>query len=161
MILKLRLRKSLTHVYRLLVLFVLISAVFVFVCSCGLSDWDYDLPNGYYVARGNYKWIFLAYANSDGLGGTITPPEKYVSYFAYNEVYIVAQTVMLPEEIEPDEIETFLRHAKITYYVVNSETREVYEQLTEEEYETLISELQITNLCDWIPTITKPKGAWT
>ena len=161
MILKSRSQKLLTLGYKLFIVLFIVSTVCAPLCACGLSDWDYDLPNGYYVARGNYKRIFLAYGNGNGLGTTITPKDKYVSYFAYNEVYIVAQTITLPEEIEPDEIEPFLKHAKVAYYIVNSETQEVYEELTQEEYEALISELQITHLCDWIPTITKPKGAWT
>lgn len=142
-------------------LFVLIFAIFVSLCSCGMSDWQYDLPNGYYVVRTNYSRIFINYKNLKGLSEPATPPEKYVSYFAYNDAYITAQTVVLPEEIEPSEIENFIKHAKVSYYIVNSETREVYEELTKEEYDVIINELQVTNLCDWIPTITKPKGAWS
>ena len=161
MILKSRSRQLWIRVCKMVIVLLAVSTICVSLCCCGMSDWQYDLPNSYYVVRTNYSTIFINYKNEKGLSEPAVPPEKYVSYFAYNDTYIVAQTITLPEKIEPDEIELLLKHAKVAYYIVNSETQEVYEELTWEEYEALMNELQITNLCDWIPTITKPKGAWT
>ena len=46
------------------------------------------------------------------------------------------------------------------YFILDTETQEMYEDLSKEKFDALCVELEITNLCDWIDTDTKPERAY-
>ena len=126
------------------------------LCSCigpGPADWQYELPNNYFVFRPNSATIEI-----HGKNGVVV--NNYVTCFAYNEIYVCARSLDLEQDNQyffDDIMNMDFDNAK--YYIINTETGDVYNALTEKEYNTLCQELNIISLCDWIDTYPKPKGA--
>lgn len=121
----------------------------------GLSDWEYELPNDYYVVRANSISIGIGIKDKGGYSKVI---DRYIVCFAYNDKYVCARRFDLSEDIRQEEIlKMNIEEAK--YCIINTETHEIYDSLTKEKYETLCNELNITGLCDWIDTYPAPDGA--
>ena len=132
----------------------------LFIFSCfgpGLSDWEYELPNDYYVVRVNSDTIGIGIKNENGYSYS-TVIDNYIVCFAYNDKYVCARRFELAERIRQEEIlKMNIEEAK--YCIINTETNDVYGSLTAEEYETLCNEFNIIDLCDWINTYPTPDGA--
>ena len=137
----------------LIIALVLCLCSLLLISCAGLQDWDYMLPNGYCVARANTNSIsILSYDEAVVI-------YRHVTCFSYNEKYVCARRIDLPNEHISFEQLMSLDFEQAEYWIVNTETDETYDSLTKEEYDTLIAELNITNLCDWIDTYPRPDGA--
>ena len=141
---------------------VLISSLFLFcfsffLCSCvGLSDWEYELPNNYSVIRSNASTIDIY--NNNVLGGPAL--RSYITRFAYNERFVCARRLVLDDDKQYffKDIEK-MDFDQAVYCIIDTQTYDVYDLLSENEFNLLCTELGIENLCDWIDTVPKPKGA--
>ena len=140
---------------RLVVGTVIILFIFsVFLYSCvGPSDWTYELPNDYKIFRLNTVDICIYNNNSIVV-------EEYITCFAYNERFICARRLVLDDDKQyfHDDIMA-LDFDQAVYCIVDTQTNDVYDLLTKENYEYLCTELKIENLCEWINTSPKPDGA--
>ncbi|MBO4982963.1 MAG: hypothetical protein J6D23_02805 [Clostridia bacterium] len=152
---KLNIRKK--FVYLLVAVFLIIECISIVSCA-GLSDWSYELPNGYCVSRVNSADISILREREEfsALSYEVVV-DRYVICFCYNDVYVCARRLDVPQYGGFDPLELNVEEAD--YNIVNTETREVYKGLTEDEYNELCSQLGIIELCDWIDTYPKPKGA--
>ena len=136
-----------------------------FLSSCGVFGWTYELPNHYCVDRdseGNVR-VIKEYGKYT-YGNFIVTIEPYITCFAYNERYICAMKIDLNTygDLTFEEIDEMAKNnEKLVYSIVDTETDNVYDLLTEQQYNQLLSELNITNLCDWIGTDKKPEGAYS
>ena len=75
---------------KVLIAFTLICLT-LFLSSCGISDWSYDLPNGYEIVRVNsYSVVFGK--NGRRFNTTI---DRYVIAFCHNDSYIGLKRVPL------------------------------------------------------------------
>ncbi len=156
MIQRLNIQKSLIHIiYKILMFCMVLVALTPCLLNCaGLSDWEYELPNDYCILRLNGADIIIAKKSDDGYSySNVT--ERYISCFAYNDKYICAKRFELSDDIKQEEIlKMDIECAK--YCIINTETHEVYDFLTEEQYKALCYELNITDLCEWINTYPAP-----
>ena len=129
--------------------------------SCvGVSDWEYELPNGYFVSRINATNICICHLENEQYSMYTVVIDKYITCFSYNDTYICARRLEVELQAKPEEILN-MDFDEAWYCILNAGTGEVYDSLTEEEYDKLIEELNITNLCDWIGTDKKPEGAYS
>lgn len=129
----------------------------LFLCSCvGMSDWEYELPNNYSVTRLNASTINIY--NDNALGGPVI--DNYVTRFAYNERFVCARRLVLDDDkryFSKDIMAMDFEQA--VYCIIDTQTHDVYDLLNKDEFDLLCKELEIENLCDWIDTYPKPKGA--
>ncbi len=144
----------------LLLTFILISVTVMF-CSCGLPDWSYDLPNGYSIWRSSFKSIDLVLADDSGDSASfVIEQNKYVSYFSYNDTYVAVKYLELPEDIAPEEIEAYIEKTQEEYCILNTKTADLTKGLTRAEYEQMLIDLEIDDMCDWISTLVAPDGSY-
>ncbi len=143
-------------IYILAAIFIVLSSFSAVSCA-GSSDWSYELSNGYYVSRGNSADISILRKREEfsELSYEVVI-DTYVICFCYNDVYVCARRLDVPQYDDFDPLE--LNVEESDYNIVNTETREVYKGLTEDEYNELCSQLGIIGLCDWIDTYPKPEG---
>lgn len=136
-------------------LFIILALLFVFSACIGpgLSDWHYDLPNGYQIVHISARNIICK--DNNPVGGNAFVVEAYVSEFCYNDRYIGLKRVDVPEDIQAE-----IDRSNPVYYLVNMTTKEIYGELSGSEYISKIEELNIENMCDWILTNPAPEGAY-
>lgn len=144
-------------IYILVAIFIVLCSISAVSCA-GLSDWSYELSNGYCVSRVNSADISILREREEfsELSYEVVI-DRYVICFCYNDVYVCARRLDVPQYDDFDPLELNVEEAD--YNIVNTETREVYKCLTEDEYNQLCKELNIKELCDWIYTYPKPEGA--
>lgn len=147
--------------------------VFIVLCvlalnSCGTSgEWEFYLPNEYYISRQSDDMISLispVQIEVRPFETTYFVTEDCVTNFAYNNNYAAVQVVELPVDYNREYISDYIRTSTPTYILVDTNNHTIYNELKKEEYENLLSELQIFDMCDWITTSVRPKGAkywWT
>ena len=130
---------------------ILLVFVLVLVCSLSTSctttrgDWKYDdLPNDYSVWRTNSRRIILCHSYGT-TASTIV--DAYVSEIAYNNDYIFAKQVTVPEDSNK-KIDT----SNPSYYILVVETDELYGPYTEDEFNNKCEELEISEIPEWIKT---------
>ncbi|MBQ7788039.1 MAG: DUF3997 domain-containing protein [Clostridia bacterium] len=125
--------------------------------SCaGLGDWEYELPNGYSIIRLNASTIIIG-SDYKGYESSIIF-ERYITSFAYNEQYVCARRLDVPENYFFDDIMN-MDFEEAEYLIIDTISHEIHSSLSKEEYQSLCKELNITGLCDWIDTYPDPEGA--
>ena len=142
-----------------MVIFIL---VLNFFCNIGCSiilgpgqlDWEYSLPNGYYVARINSTDIRI----SNSIQGGVRT-DRYITCFAYNDTYVCARRLEVPEELYIFDELMDMNFEEAKYLIINTSTGELYDSLEKIDFDIKCKELGITNLCDWIATYPKPEQA--
>lgn len=147
-------------------LLALIVALVILAISCfGLSScvevtWEYILPRGYYISYFDDYDITL----NDIEGFIIT--SGCITSFCYDSRYVCARIVDIGNKyangktVEEDRAELQAKKQDAPYFILDTETQEMYEDLSKEKFDALCVELEITNLCDWIDTDTKPERAY-
>ncbi len=85
---------------------------------------------------------------------------KYVSYFSYNDTYVAVKYLELPEDIAPEEMEAYIEKTQEEYCILNTETADLTKGLTRAEYELMLIDLEIDDMCDWISTLVAPDGSY-
>ena len=145
-----------TNILCLIIIAIICFSLFSCV-SPGLSDWEYELPNDYYIVRANSNSIGIGIKNEKG-NAYSKVIDNYVVCFAYNDKYVCARRFELASDARQEEI-LKMDIEKAKYCIINTETKDVYDSLTIEEYEALCNELGITDLCGWINTYPAPDGA--
>lgn len=137
---------------------ILLTLALLFVFSAcigpGLSDWHYDLPNGYQIVHVNSRQIICTEKDSPGAATSSIIVEAHVSEFCYNDRYIGLKRVD-----PPDDVQEAIDLSNPVYYIVDMITKEIYGELSESEYTSKIEELNIENMCDWLLTNPAPEGA--
>ena len=132
---------------RIVVLFSVVILVFA-LCSCGATDWDFDLINGYSIYRINSHDVKL----KDEEGVVIS--NFFVTSFQIHEPYICIKGIETKEWYGATEEEI---RARVTVcYLINTETDELtgpYEN--EEEFRVYCKETGITMDELWMPASYK------
>ena len=131
----------------------LLLAVMICFTSCTMTgDWCYRLlPGDYEVLRINSTEIDLVQD-----GGYVI---RYVIAFCYNESFIGVQQPEFDKESNDDLDIREMDWSNPNYYLVDAANEAVYGPYTATEYEDQLKKLNITDMCEWISTNTKPKGA--
>ena len=125
--------------------------IVLFQTACaGLSDWSYDMQNGYEIWRVNSRSIVCGKAETSY---SITPVAgDYVSKFYYDSRYIYLQCVDVPEDLSED-----INTDTPMYYIIDVLTDEVFGPMTKVEFEELINSTQIdAESISWINTVPMP-----
>ena len=122
----------------------------LFSCA-GLSDWEYELPQGYCIIRVNSCDIHIGSNNG-------VKVDRFIVSFCYNDRYVCAKRVEVSENDSYDDIMSMVPDDAF-YCIVDTITNKVYDRLNTKQFEELCTELEVYNLCDWIDTTTKPDGA--
>lgn len=124
------------------------------ICLClsgcvGLNDWNYELYNGYEIARLNSKEIILIDKNA-------TPNQialyKYIIEFCYNEQFVCLKVVEISEG-------TTIDTSCPQYYIVNMVNDTIYGGFDEGEFLKEQKALNIGELSAWLSTVPNPEGA--
>ena len=149
---------------------VSVMIAFVLTCplltSCILYYDDYEIPiiGDFYVSRANLRDCWLIHW--EDISNSIdrdTIIDTYVREYCNNDRYIGIKQVTLPDDIldlTSDEYETTLKELTPVYYLVDSQTRDVYgpyENAT--EYSNKLQELEISDMSEWKYTYPRPKNA--
>jgi len=125
----------------------------LFLTGCpAMSDWEYDnLPGEYSIWKINDEDIQLVKVNGDPVVG------RYIIAFCYNDRYIGLQRIPLEREYGSVvvDVET-LDKSNPEFYLIDAEIGSVFGPWTKEEYLDSITELGITEMCEWILTDSKP-----
>jgi hypothetical protein len=126
--------------------------------ACGLSDWSYELlPGDYEIWRVNSKRIILGRTSEFGLTKVA---ETYVYAFCYNDRFIGIHGLDTGDDDLPASVdirEEYKDHAE--YFLVDTQTHEVYGPMVLEMYNEMIALLQTGTMGDWIATRPMPEGA--
>lgn len=134
--------KVVTRELKKIIFFLLI--ITTLVGCAGIADWEYrGLPGECEMVRLNTHTIYIF----NGECGDIYI-ENYVDAFATDGKFIYAK------RIEPEEIDKWF--PKKTYCVLDTETYEVVEFETKEEFEAHLTELELETKVDWISTRQNP-----
>ncbi|MBQ7225719.1 MAG: DUF3997 domain-containing protein [Clostridia bacterium] len=118
------------------------------------------MPRGYYI---NYIDDYDITLN-DIEGFIIT--SGCITSFCYDSRYVCARIVDIGNKyangktVEEDRAELQAKKQDAPYFILDTETQEMYEDLSKEKFDALCVELEITDLCDWIDTDTKPERAY-
>ena len=136
----------------------------IFICimmlsSCGVSDWIYELPNGYSIWEINCNDIALI---KEVDKSSRTALSRYILEFCYNNSYIGIKRISIDENIPYPEVQIDkLDKSHPDYYLVDTTADFILGPYTAEEYYIQIETLEIGDMCDWIKTVPKPNGAIT
>ena len=115
-------------------------------CGPGLSDWSYDLPNGYAIWRSNSMTINLGKKTSDySMENRI---DSYISAFCYDERYVCVKR--LRSRDDPNAA---------VFYAVDTLEDSVFGPFTADELAEKMKELDTALPGEWIQTVPRPKGA--
>lgn len=137
---------------------ILCIVIIFLLTSCGLGDWDYELPNGYSIWRINSQSIKLVKLENEYSAHTVV--DRYVLEFCYNESYIGIKRLMIDENIPYEDVDIeAMDHSNPSYYLIDTQKDIVMGPYTEEEYETQMIAQEVETMCDWIKTVPAPKGA--
>ncbi|MBE6738560.1 MAG: hypothetical protein E7566_07950 [Ruminococcaceae bacterium] len=126
----------------------------LFSNGCGLSDWGYDMQNGYAIWRINSRQIECG--KIDGPNSIDPVVEDYVVRFSYNSEYIFLQCV----EVDVKNVDEEINKDNPMYYLIDVKTDEVKGPLTKSEF--IVTTIDIVGTQDelsWIETDPKPEGA--
>jgi len=136
-------------------LVVLILSLATILSSCaGMADGEYDLPGEYSIWYINSRSVVLCKdmkENGKVWGGEHLV-EEYVSEIAYNDDYIFAKQVDVPEDIN-QKIDT----SNPYYYVLVVETGKVFGPFSKKEFKAQVEEFNIKEIPKWISTMGLPK----
>lgn len=127
----------------------------LFSSACGLSDWAYDMQNGYAIWRVNSHCIVCGKIDGpnsiDDVGG------DYVARFYYNSRYIFLYCVDVPESVH-EEVD--FSDPNPDFYIIDVTTDEVTGPLAYEEFDDLLAyTLEENETLAWINTTPRPEGA--
>ncbi|MBQ7225718.1 MAG: hypothetical protein IJX02_03845 [Clostridia bacterium] len=158
--------KNLVGVSHIRKLLLLIVALVILAFSCfGLSScddpvhWRYNLPRGYFI----FYYDEFDIAIKDLSGNSMN--HGCIISFCYNARYVCARTVDTSDvhtngkSYEENYAELKAGRHEAPYLIFDVDTEDLYENLSKEEFDALCAELEITGLCDWIDTDTKPRRA--
>ena len=128
---------------------------FVLTACAGLSDWDYELPNGYCVRHVNTENIALI--KEDGRYVI----KRYVLEFCYSDSYIGIKRLPISDQTPYEEVLHIeeMDTSNPDYYLVDTVNDSVMGPYTADKYVQQIQALKIEDMCDWIKTVPKPEGA--
>lgn len=121
----------------------------------GAGDWYFTLPNYYYVMHINNHDISVAKGEEDLIGGpTVLGP--FVISFCYNQRYVGIEQLPIPEgtkdNTEIDQILEKSTAAEYRYYLIDTQTNEIYGPFLPEEYYQKCNEIGVNDFCEWINT---------
>ena len=141
-------------------LYVIVACLlFLSLSACGLSDWTYELlPGDYEIWRVNSKSIILGRVSEYGLSSCGV--ETYVYAFCYNQRFIGIHGLDTGDDDLPAGVDIrkeYKDHAE--YFLVDTQTHEVYGPMVLKMYNELIAFLQTGTMGDWIATRPMPEGA--
>lgn len=147
----------LKKICKIMMLVLLLMLTSILTSCAGLSDWGYDnLPGEYAIWRINSQDIQLV--KVDGSSGAPII-DRYVIAFCYDDRYIGIQRVPLERQysgvLDIDAIDK----SNPEFYLIDTETDAVYGPWKYTEYSKGIINFEITGMCEWILTSSKPKGA--
>ena len=121
------------------------------------DDWSYsELPNEYMIMRVNGGDVQFGKVENQQYVKRI---DRYVIAFSYGERYIGIQQIPIEspysEMINVEELD----QSKLEYYLIDSETDVIYGPWTLYEYNNELEECEISDMCEWISTDSRPNGA--
>lgn len=121
----------------------------------GSGDWTFSLPNNYMVVHINNYDIHVSKGEGDGMGrSSVIGP--FVISFCYNQRYIGIEQLPIAEGIKDlTEIEQILENstaAEYRYYLIDTQTNEIYGPFLPEEYYQQCNEIGVNDFCKWINT---------
>ena len=138
--------------------FVLMGAIIILsmiLSSCaGMADGRYDLPGEYSIIYANTRSVDLCRdQKEDGkVWGATSIVETYVSEIAYNDDYIFAKRVDVPEDINKD-IDT----SNPEYYLLVVETGLLSGPFSKKEFKAQIKTLNLSKMPKWRETSDLPR----
>ena len=138
-----------------LVLMGAIITLSMVLSSCaGMADGGYDLPGEYSIWFINASTVELCIdQKEDGkVWGATSIVENYVSEIAYNEDYIFAKRVYVPEDINKD-IDT----SNPEYYILVVETGLLSGPFSKKEFKAQIKTLNLNKMPKWMVTSDLPR----
>lgn len=119
-----------------------------------MSDWQYNnLPGEYSIWRINIQDIQLVKVNGNS-GDPVVG--RYIIAFCYSDRYIGLQRIPLEREYDGVIDVENLDKSNPEFYLIDAEIGSVFGPWTKEEYLDNITELGITEMCEWIFTDSKP-----
>jgi len=124
-----------------MIFFIIIKLIILNFCTgAGLSDWSYILPNGYEMWRINSSDIRVGFVgenrsslsmyNGNIQDGTLIGIPPHIIEFGYNEKYVCAKIIQNISNV-------------YLYYILDTETRYVYEFSEEFKFYEKLNELKI------------------
>lgn len=116
----------------------------------GAGDWMFSLPNNYSVVHINNSDIRVGKGERD----TVIGP--FVISFCYNQRYVGIEQLPIPEgtkdNTEIDQILEISTAAEYRYYLIDTQTNEIYGPFLPEEYYQKCNEIGVNDFCEWINT---------
>lgn len=128
--------------------FILLSFVFVLLTSCaGVSDWAYELPNGFEMWRINSNEVIVKYAK-DSTKDIGIP--SFIKEFSYDERYVFTRNI---SSINNNNI------FDEEYYILDTEEQSLYGPFKSlEEFGLELKKLEISDL-KWFRTSPDPNAS--
>ena len=121
------------------------------------GDWGYDLNEDYSIWRINSGTICLVKVNKDLHTGTDVV-ESYITSFAYNDRFIAARRLDVPDGYKQEDI-LQMDFDQAEYFIVDADTDMVYGPYSSgEDFQTKCDELKVGDLGSWIDTYPAPEG---
>lgn len=119
--------------------------LFIFLISCaGLADFDIDLSDGYtIIRRSGHDVVIVTRINEYMFSNDIVPPK--VVEVAWNEDYILAKQLELVIDPNSHNNIPIPDDKKDFYWIIVTESGEVFGPLTFEQFNTKKEELGIPN----------------
>ena len=125
------------------------------LCACGLSDWSYELlPGEYEIWRINSQDIVLVRQNEEGVTAVV---QTFVYAFCYNQRFIGIHGLDTGSDHVTEGMdirETYIDSPE--YFLVDTQTHEVYGPMTLETYEKLVLSFHAAYMGEWITTRPAP-----
>lgn len=117
----------------------------------GMSDWSYDLPNGYAIWHNSSRNIVCG--KEDGESSLSQVTDKYVLEFCYDEQYIGLKCI--------DDYDDYSQgqDTVVSYYLIDAVNDQVNASMTESEYIEMSDMVAFTKSKEWIPTKPSPENA--
>ncbi len=120
-------------------------------CGPGLSDWGYDLPNGYAIWRCNSETIVLGKKTSDySMENRVG---SYISAFCHDDRYVCVKQIGNKEDLNATNGET------TSFYVIDTLEDIVFGPYGGDELDGKLKELNVALPGAWIKTVPRPRGA--
>lgn len=114
--------------------------------SIGNNDWSYSINDEYQVWHVNSETIVIGKMDTPNAMSHVV--ESYVSKFAYNSEYLVAERKPEGKNSEKKE-----------YYIVELENGIIYGPINIADLPENIRNIGVGELCDWIYTQPRPDRA--
>lgn len=146
-----------TKLYSSLCILLLLVSLFLLNACAGAQDWTYDkLPNNYIIIRKNSKDISLCKRKEPNSHVAKTIIGPYITQIAYNDSYIFAKQVNIPDN---DNNSVDINTLTPSYYILAVKSEELQGPLNEKEFNDKCSELGIVKLPEWVKTSELAKSA--